>query len=322
MSVKRSGWVCSGAAGAALLAWLGRASGAIDFQPVTPELLRGSSLYAPDLNLSLDAPGSEWEWLVSSEESGNGPNRFRAFACRLRGTPNQFVVAAFHPYWDKLTSEAAERFSAGVAASFKKQGWELADQSLELSEVPLPGSYRFQLSAIQGDGRQVFVYGYQAVKGRMFTFQHVTRDASEPPAFRAFVRSFHFVGTTPEDPLERFGQSLLFVTFALTLLVGGAGSVINKMAGRLVVNPWNVAIVLLLLGGLGFSLYWLPKLPKDLPPERWGYVFGSAIVSPVLWPLVVAIWRSCAWYRRRASERSARASQFVAVQSIDDASKD
>jgi hypothetical protein len=218
-------------------------------------------------------------------------------------------VAVFDPYWDALTPERAARLTAGVADGLKSHGWRIARERTEPSNVPLPGSYRFQLSAVGPSGEAVSIYGYVATRGRLFTFQHYSTESGEPPLFTSFVRSFRFVGVVPRDPLATLGQFHMVVAFAITFLLGGVGWAINRASGRAAVNLWKAAIPLLVVGAVGLAIFWIRAMPEAATSERRGYILGSVVIGPVLLPLILAVWRSIALTRRRARQAVQREPQ-------------
>jgi hypothetical protein len=274
----------------------------VDLRPVDPSLLDGSRLVAPEWNLSVSTPSGEWEWLAAPASTGTGRNAYHALTCRSRETGAQYLVGVFDPYWHELTPETTSRFVAGVVAGFTKSGWKASVLESRTLDIPLPKSHRFVVSAEHPTGGRRLVYGYLAARGRMFTFQHVSAEPDEPESFRLLVASFRFVGTAPKDPLDTIGRIHLEGAAALTLLVGGVGWIVNRLSGRVVVNAWNAAIVLLLVAGVVLAVQWVPRIPGDLSPFRQGEAFGAVVGGPITFPLLFALWRSRALRRRRLQE--------------------
>jgi hypothetical protein len=283
--------------------WLSAAGvWAVDLRAVDPSLLDGSRLVAPEWNLSVSTPPGDWEWLAAPAGKGTGRNAYHALTCRSRETGAQFLVGVFDPYWRELTPDNTSRFVAGVVAGFTNSGWKAAVVESASVDIPLPKSYRFVVSAEHPNAGRRFVYGYLAARGRMFTFQHVSAEAAEPQSFRALVASYRFVGTAPTDPLDTIGRIHLEGTVALTLLVGGVGWIVNRLAGRIAVNAWNAAIVLLLVAGVVLAYQWVPRIPRDLSSFRQGEAFGAVVGGPITVPLLFALWRARALRRRRRRE--------------------
>jgi hypothetical protein len=92
--------------------------------------------------------------------------------------------------------------------------------------------------------------------------------------------------------LDTIGRIHLEGAVALTLLVGGVGWIVNRLAGRVVVNAWNAAIVLLLVGGVGLAVQWVPRIPSDLSAFQRGEALGALVGGPITFPLLFALWRS------------------------------
>jgi len=287
---------------ALLLSLLGAGLAAQELEPAPSSMVSGPQLSVPELNLSVSAPSSEWQWLVSPARGDAGPNGYRAFSCRRPGSPDQFLIGVFNPYWEPETEARATQFVAGIASSFEKKGWTVESRQTEASPIPWPGSFRYALKATNQDRSPIYVYGYLGAKGRLFTFQHVSSDATEAPKFRTLMESVRFLGEAPRDPLDGAGQATLFLLAIVTLLLGGIGALINAAAKRVAVNMWRVALIFLAVIAAGLAFFWLTKLPRDTSAERRGYAYGACVVSPVLWPGLFAYWRSRRLEKRRVLE--------------------
>jgi len=284
-----------------LLTVLLAATAGAELQPVSPERLRGQRLHAPEWNLSIAAPDATWTWWAEPAAAG-ARSTHETFACRSP-EGGEVRVIAFRHFQAELTKEDARQFAEGVASSFQRHGWQTTVRDPEPSSVPLADSFRYAIDVTGANGVG-HVYGYLAVRGRQFAFQQVSADPSEPALFRDFVRSFAFEGTPQRDPIKIVGNVSMVLASAVTLLLGGLGWGINKAAGRIVVNLWNVAIVLLLLAGAGLAVVWLSRLPASMTAHRQGYIVGYTVAGPIVYPLAFAVWRAIVVRRRRRDEQA------------------
>jgi hypothetical protein len=77
------------------------AAGAVDLQPVPANLLEGTALAVPELNLYLEAPSPEWEWLAATETrgadvTGGGSSSARRLNVDRAKDPHHPMASAMH----------------------------------------------------------------------------------------------------------------------------------------------------------------------------------------------------------------------------------
>lgn len=266
--------------------------------PVPADLVHGTRLTVSAWNLIIDAPSTEWTWLMAPEMAGRGSNRFQGLACMSPNPAVVFRVGVFEAYHVGLTAENAADFARGSAATLQQSGWQAEVLESQPSDLPLPGSYRFVIQATSARG-SVRLYSYLAAKSRMFSFQHVTAATEEPAEFHRFVQSFRFTGAPVEDPFAALGQVHFALAAAITAFIGMVGWGINKVARRPLVNLWYLVVAVLLIGGIGLHIYFAPRLPADASPFQQGELWGRIVGGPIGWPLLFAVWRAWAVRRRR-----------------------
>jgi hypothetical protein len=275
-----------------------------DVEPRPVATAGGTPLKLPEINLSLVAPGPDWEWEVESETRDSERPRHQVVTCQQKGGSGRIIVNAFEPNWQAMNASYALQFLQGVESSLKEKGCNTTSVGPDPVDIPVPGSFRFRVMCTTDAGASNNVWGYIGAADRLFTFQSVTTGAEEPQELPLLVSSYRFIGEAPE-PFRGIAPVHGFISFTLTLFLGTVGWVVNRVAGRVVVNLWRVAAVLLVVIGIGLSIFWIPRMPAGLTPHRQGRAFGYAVLGPIFWPAAIALWRSRALERRRSSERAA-----------------
>lgn len=271
---------------------------ALIFKPAPESFVEGCVLSIPDLNFYVEAPNSEWDWLVASGTQGEGKNKLHLFSCSLYGL-REISFTVSDPYWVRPTLESTSRIMNGVIAEFEKEGFVTTVSEPKPSNIPLPGSYRFQIVGENNLGARRYIYGYYATRGRAYAFMQRSVEDSEPAEFTNFVNSFKLVGKPPRVQLDGVVATHRNLAIAIIILVGSVGWVINKASGRVVFNQWNVALVMLLFAGFGLTVFWTPKFPD---PESVGAFIGGSIFVPFFLPVLFALWRSRVLEKRKATE--------------------
>lgn len=276
------------------------------FEPVATAWIDGTKLVASELNVSLVAPGPDWEWLISSAPAEDGPNGFKVLACRNPDGSKMFLVAIYNPFWAPLDEDSATELVAGVRHGLENSGFTVGEATHEQTDVPLPGSDHFTMQATTPDGIDMHIFGYSAASARLFQFQHASVEPTESSEFRTFVESFELVGELPERFPEAMTEQAGNVAFAiltfLTVIVGIVGWIINRVGGRVVINAWTFLLVFLGLYLVGMSAAWWLYAPEGLESYTFGYVHGRVILGPVMFLAIVAAWR---W--RRVEQKRADA---------------
>jgi hypothetical protein len=295
----------AGGSGAVLLLWAGLAAPetpAIQWVAAPPQMIQGTRFVAPEWNVSVEAPAGPWSWFYTPELNGPRLIQSRSVACRSHDPNVQFVVSAFEGHHGAVDRDEAEAVARGAAQRFVREGWTAEVVSTTPDSAPLPGSYRYVVRGSRADAT-AFVYGYLAAKGRLFVLQHGTARENEPPEFRRFVESYRFVGNPVQDPVDGFSNLILTITCALTLLLGGIGWLVNRLAGRVVVNLWYAALATLLAVAVGVGVYISGRVARLRSPTEQGRHWGQLVIGPVFWPGLFALWRARALRRKRAAER-------------------
>jgi len=267
------------------------------FKPAPEDFVEGVALSIPDLNLYVEAPSAEWEWLVASETLGVGENELHLFACDLYGL-RQIYVTVSEPCYP-VTAKGVSRIIDELAVEFEKEGYVSSAVSPVQSDIPFPGAYRFKISGENKLGARRYIYGYNASRGRAFTFMYRTVEDSEPLEFTNLVRSFRTTGALPDVPLDAQRSAHGLLAVAIVFVVGLVGWIINKASGRLVFNQWKAALLLLFVAGFVLTALWFPKVQG---PEALGRFIGGAIAAPFFLPVLFAVWRLKVVERRRSGE--------------------
>lgn len=252
---------------------------------------------APDLGFSVAVP-ENWTCVPG------GPHGYKCRPKEGDGAFESFSVLVSDPVQKELTPHEVDQFVQGSMAGMREQGWQTSQSTVEGTAVPLPGFSRFSYRAgAPAQGLACIMVGYigRDPLRREVVFMHFAQGPAEPEHFKSFVASFRWTGNVPR-PLNGVGTLNATLAVSMTLVLASVGWVINKAKGRVVVNLWKVAVVLLVVGGVGLSALWVPRIPKSLSPFDQGQVFGYAILGPLLWPALFALWRARALDRRRASE--------------------
>lgn len=257
--------------------------------PVPAGYLAGNSLTVQDSNFAVAAPGPAWEWL---QLSAPGIADGSAFVCRDTVSDTRVTISVMETDTRGLDIDKfGQGFLSGVTQKLEAQGWTVADADIEPTSFPLPGSMRFSSTARRADGTTGHSRGFLVKADRIYAIQEFTAEAVETPALQAVAKSFRLL----EEPKQYAPPPLSGIYVFLLVLAWGLGALVNRFAGRLVINGALVAGVLIVVAA-GIIIV---RLAGGLSAEQLGFRVGE----PVL-PLLVAGW-GARRYQRKKEEASA-----------------
>lgn len=276
--------------------WLGRVVGTAGLVWLVGPALAGDPLraVAPDLGFTVQVPDRDWTC----------DRQLDGYRCHPRDNDSPsagFAVTVAEPPNGRLTDADVQGYVQGSVLEARNRGWRPEEPTIQAATLPMAGFHRFAYGAlIPPEGNAFLVIGYIGLDpaGRVVTFTHQAQGLTEPAAFRSFVASYRWTGNVP-PVLEGVAAVHAVWAVALTLLIGGAGWLANRSAGRIVVNAWSAALVLLLVAAVGLSRFWAPRLPARLSPVERAQVYGRVVYAPLVLPVLLAAWRARALSRKR-----------------------
>lgn len=179
---------------------------------VPPEMQRGGRLVLRDCACSIEKPSPSWLWVRPEGSAGRSvfgdSERYVYF---FAVDPDSRLV--FGLYLSLAGGQQPdEPFGEVLRSKYEgyvsQQGGEVQSWKYERSDIPWPGSFRFELQARYSSGEQT-TFGYAAGNRNRFVFQHVSLASVEDPRFVEFVSSVKFeeeilaVAPAPNHSLER-----------------------------------------------------------------------------------------------------------------------
>jgi len=284
-----------------LAAWSGLAGGAAwaqddVLQPVPAELLSGQTLSVLRSNFSISAPDPAWEWL---QVNAPGVAEGSAFACRHTGTDARITVTVMELDTRGMNADTfAKGFVSGATKSLEAQGWSVSEAQVQPSAVPVPGSVRFSSTAQRADGTTAYMRGYVVKADRAYAIQEFTTEAAESKALQSVAASFRLI----EKPPRYAPPSLGGLYVGLLVVVWGLGALVNRFAGRSVVNGALAAGVLILIA----AIVLVARIAGDVDAEQLGFRVGEPFL-----PLLIAAWGARRYQKKKDEEEllAARARQ-------------
>lgn len=264
-------------------------------QPLPEGAVSGTTLSVSELNFSVDAPGTEWEWLETETENKSQ----RRFVCQNAATGGRLEMMVFAGNWEPFDEQGVKDFVAGSSKSWRDEGWRVDEVIHEQAALQSPHAHRYQYRLTSSDGATLYWFGYSVTAGRLYAFHALSDEAGEPPVLTQMVQSFRLLGPAPGDPAERFGQTLMFVHFLFLGMCGLTAWIVNRISGRPRWNGWRFGMIGIVVLSAVWAVYFLTRLPDDLTPFRQGEVFGLMVLGPAFLPLALAWFLS--WrFRKRA----------------------
>jgi hypothetical protein len=266
------------------------------FTPVDAENLQGRKLVLKKFNCSIEAPAGSWKWLQREHPE----NRLTTFAAVDREHGGALMLYVEDRQTRNFDEAAVRQYAAGALRGMRQTGIEPGAVTVEPTNVPLPGSFRYRYDAHMPDGRTIPFSGVFA--HRYFTYW--LQDSSpqpDPQRIDRFAESFKLLGDPPVSPVD-FGGSLFRDGIALLLVIVFAGAY-NNSKNRRAVNGGIGAAVLIAFEYsliLWFLLRALDPLGDDgLRQQEIGGLFGAIVI-----PLAIAIWLAMRFERERTRERA------------------
>jgi hypothetical protein len=278
--------------------WFGRIVGAAGLVCLAVPAVADDPLRAavPDLGFTVQVPDRDW----TCEHQPDG------YRCHPRDNESPsagFTVTVTEPPNGRLSDADVQGYVQGSVLEARNQGWRPEEPTIEAATIPRAGFHRFTyVSLIPPEGTPFLLIGYVGLDpvGRQVTFTHLAQGTLEPPAFRSFVGSYRWTGNVP-PLLEGVEFAYGAGAVVLTMLIGGAGWLANRKAGRVAVNVWKAVLVLLFVAAVGLTGFWSSRLPARLSSLPRAQVYGRVIYGPLALPAAFAAWRAIALTKRRRS---------------------
>jgi hypothetical protein len=157
------------------------------FKPVPQTMLAGERLQPPGLGLSIQRPGPGWTWTYMGDLE---EHNFQA----VNPETNQVFMVIVIPNPEPLSKQRAEEYIQGVRKAAEGDGGKLMDVSLQPSQIPSPGSFRYTHGLQTEDGTGYWT-GYLVAAGphQFCVIQEIRRSPGESAELTKFVRSFQIV---------------------------------------------------------------------------------------------------------------------------------
>jgi hypothetical protein len=265
-------------------------------QPVGADLLQGGELVVEARNFAVATPAGVWQWSVV-ENPGAAPSQ-ATYICTETASGAELLVTIMDA---RVSSD--RKFVAGFQNSLQESltaaGFKVVSLDMAESSVPLPGSYHCRWQAVYRDGTRVYGYCYVTGNAVGYVLQHTTTDASEPPAFTEFARTFRLL-YAPRPPS---GSTL--VASGYILLLGsawGVASHVNRARRRVVLNGGTLGAVLVLIMMIVLIVLGnYAGLAAGLPSQTPGGI-AECRVGEALLPLLVAALISRSFRKRKKQE--------------------
>ncbi len=158
--------------------------------PVSPDLLRGHTLYLESGNCSIDAP-TGFDWQASPEMSEKHPE-VEMFLCKDPRESRIFMVQVYSQGFATLDEKGMDDFLQGAKGSMEKQGWKFLQTSKERAAFPIEeSSFRFSVKLLRvKDNVEIYWVGYVATARHMYCLSSMQLESGERAEFHSFVRSF------------------------------------------------------------------------------------------------------------------------------------
>jgi hypothetical protein len=252
--------------------------------PVPPSWIQGRTLRVQDQNFTVEAPGDGWQW--QQVTLPNPPPGTVSFVCADPTRDTGVMVTVFaKDTRGTSTGELRSGFVKGLVENMVAQGWTVQRQSIQPSEVPLPGSAQFVIEAVKTAGDRMYGQGYLLQSDRIYVLQ---KFAAAPAGFEdldAMARTFRLIEAPRAYKPSNLGPFYLTVL----ALVWAAAALLNFVVGRAAVNGALLAGALILLAAGAL----LVRTAGTLNAGMLGYRMGEAII-----PLAIAAWGARRFYKR------------------------
>jgi len=272
----------SSSAGIALLALAGSFPSAVQPVPgaeaVEASDRQGSTLVLPRWNVRLPAPGAGWTWWRLRAASANG----ESLVCLGPGG-ERFLATVTANAAGGINDEFVRGIQAGIERGSGRSGIRYSGMRSDRTDVPLPGSYR--LSAVVELPGGVAADWRESVSGSdpVYLLQAVLPRGGPPDTFDRFVAGLTLIEPKAPPPATRTRGEPLLLGVIVVLVCTGLGGIVNRVAGRPLVNGALVGIVAAILFAVGFSAY-IASLPGfgKLSPGKQGELIGGEFGSMLL----------------------------------------
>ena len=269
-------------AGIALLVLAAAASSAAQPVPgaeaVAPPDLRGFTLVVSRWNLRLPAPGAGWTWWRLRAASAGG----ESFVCVGPGG-ERFIATVVPNAAGRVNDEFIRGIEEGIERGSARTGIRYSGMRSERTDVPLPGSYRLSADATLPSG--VTADWRESVSGSdpVYLLQAVLPRGGPPDEFDRFVAGLALIEPKSPPPAARTRGEPLLLGVIVVLVCTGLGGIVNRVAGRPLVNGALVGIVAAILFAVGFSAY-IASFPEfgKLSPGKQGELIGGEFGSMLL----------------------------------------
>lgn len=270
-------------------------------RPVGSELLRDGGLIVESCNFAIATPAGEWRWFVA--EGQEAAHSRATYVCAEAAGGAELCVRVMDVRMGS-GSKFMTGFKDGVEKSLTGSGLKVVSMDIAESSTPSPGSYHCQWHALVGDGTPVYGYIYVTGGEVSYALHHIAPDASEPPAFTEFVRSFRLLHTPLPRPLS--GSGLLGIGYVLLVCLACAvAEAVNRVSGKVVLNGGTlgavlvvvVMIVLIVVGNFG-------ALSAGMSSENLGQITGRRMGEAFI-PLLIAVLASRSFRKRKRHQEVA-----------------
>jgi hypothetical protein len=267
-------------------------------QPVGSDLFQGDQLIVKTHNFAVTTPAGAWQWSVT-ENPGASP--FQAtYVCTETASGAELSVTIIDA---RASSDGkfVAGFKSGLQESLTASGFKVVSLDMVESSVPLPGSYHCQWQAVYSDGTPVYGYCYVTGGAVGYVLQHTTTEASEPPTFTEFARTFHLLH--PAMARAETGAGLLAAGYLL--LVGFAcvvAWIVNRVHGRAILNGGTLGAALVLVPMIVLVVVGnYAGLSAGATPGELGRITGQHMGEAFI-PLLVAVLISRSFRKRKRRE--------------------
>lgn len=260
-----------------------------------------------ELNFEIGAPAADWEWL----ELETGTATRREFACQNATTGGRLTLMVVEGRFQLGGAEQVDEFQAALAKNWEDQGFALSDIRHERATLGALSADRYRYQLTGNDGALLHGFRYVAAAGRLYVLEGLSETPEEPIELETTAQSFRVLeppareSSSGDEPALTFGVFLSFAYCFLVFVCGMVGATANTFFDRRW-NGWRVGVYAILALTVAMAILLVMRLPDGLTPFRQGELFGSMVLGPAFWPVVLGGFFWWRFHRKNEPARNRR----------------
>lgn len=254
------------------------------WSPVAVDQLEGSRLVCQESQLSLDAPGPEWQWMRAQHAQ-----RTHFVAVEPGGA--KFFVSLTNSDVPPEGSEALTQWFLKHLASLKTTNAKWRSLTYQPINNFQTAAFRITIDERLENGEQHILHVVLKTGQQGFLAFNRLPPGQSPQPFDNFVASYRHVAPPPELTATSLVWSLLtMLNFIIVAGSAGVGKSINSFTGKPMVNGAKIGAVLVILLLAGQVPQFWDWIGFHMAPEQ-GQRLSSIMASGLL-PLSFAMFLS------------------------------